>query len=336
MKLASRRTNLGRTASRRDILAGALGGAALIGTRGAIAQNYPSKLITIVVPFSAGGSTDVIARLLAEKLRTLLGATIIVENRPGAGGAIGVASVARSEPNGYTLLVGPSGAMALVPLTSKQSPYDAIRDFTPVAAMHKHPLFLWARSDGGYRSLEELVSASKSGKSIAMALTGHGNPTHYASFLLGKEMGIDFVEVPYNGGAQVPLSILKGEVDVGFIPAADMQPLIDSGSVRALLVTSKNRSAAFPDAPTLSQFGLNEPEIDIWVGLFGPRGLPEDIVAKVSHAVSTIYASGELDKHLGTSEKMSGTPSELATTLATDVAKYRRFIEAAAFLRDQK
>jgi tripartite-type tricarboxylate transporter receptor subunit TctC len=327
--------SIGRT-RRRSLLAGALGSVALIGPKGAIAQTYPSKLITIVMPYAAGGSTDVIARAIADKLRTLLGVPIIVENKPGGGGAIGSASVARAEPNGYTLLLTPSGAIAIAPLSMTPPPFDAVKDFTPVAALHKYQLFLYARSDGGYRSMEELIAAHKAGKSISMAITGVGNSTHYCAFWLAKETGIDFVNVPYSSGAQVAMSIMKGEADVGFLPAADMQPQINSGAVRMLLVASKNRSTAFPDVPTVSKFGLKEPEIDVWIGLLGPRGLPGDIVTKVSGAVSDVYKSGALDRYLESSEKMSGTPAELATVLAADVTKYRRFIEAAGVLRDQK
>jgi len=216
------------------------------------------------------------------------------------------------------------------------SPFDAVKDFTPVAALHKYQLFLYARRDGGYRSMDEPIAAHKAGKSISMAITGVGNYTHYCAFWLGKELGIDFVNVPYSSGAQVAMSILKGEADVGFLPAANMQPQINSGAVRMLLVASRNRSAAFSDVPTVSKLGLKEPEIDVWIGLFGPRGLPEDIVAKLSGAVSNVYKSGTVDRYLESSEKMSGTPTELATVLASDVVKYRRFIEAAGSLRDLK
>lgn len=142
--------------------------------------------------------------------------------------------------------------------------------------------------------------------------------------------------IVHNGGAPSILAILKGEVDAGFLPAADAQSQVESGDVRAFLVTSKNPSAAFPDVPTLTSAGLKEPELGVWMGLFGPSGVREDIVSKVSGAVSTVYASGVLDKHLGTSTKMSGSATELATALASDIVKYRRFIEAAGFLRDQK
>jgi tripartite-type tricarboxylate transporter receptor subunit TctC len=229
-----------------------------------------------------------------------------------------------------------SGAIAIAPLSMTPSPFDAVKDFTPVAALHKYQLFLYARRDGGYRSMDEPIAAHKAGKSISMAITGVGNYTHYCAFWLGKELGIDFVNVPYSSGAQVAMSILKGEADVGFLPAANMQPQINSGAVRMLLVASRNRSAAFSDVPTVSKLGLKEPEIDVWIGLFGPRGLPEDIVAKLSGAVSNVYKSGTVDRYLESSEKMSGTPTELATVLASDVVKYRRFIEAAGSLRDQK
>jgi len=321
---------------RRSLLAGALGSAALIGSKTAIAQAYPSKLITIVMPYAAGGSTDVIARAIADRLRTSLGVPIVVENKPGGGGAIGSAVVARAEPNGYTLLLTPSGAIAIAPLAMKPSPFDAVKDFTPVAALHKYQLFLYARSDGGYKSMEELIAAHKAGKSISMAITGVGNSTHYCAFWLGKELGIDFVNVPYSSGSQVAMSIVKGEVDVGFLPAADLQPQINSGAVRMLLVASKNPSAAFPDVPAVSKFGLKEPQIDVWIALLGPRGLPDEIVTKLSAAVSEVYRSGAVDKYLDSSEKMSGTPTELAQVLATDVVKYRRFIDAAGFLHDQK
>lgn len=335
VKLATATRNSGGLVNRRKVLAGAVGGAALIGTRGASAQNYPSRLITMVMPFAAGGSTDVIARVIAEKLRTMLGANIIIENRQGAGGAIGAASVARAEPDGYTLLFTPSGAVAIAPLVMKPNPFDALKDLTPVAALHKYQLFLYARTDGGYKSMADLVAAHKAGKSISMAVTGRGNSTHYSTYTLEKETGINFVNVPYNSGSQATLSIMKGETDVGFLPAVDVQPMIDAGTIRALMVTSKNPSPAFPDVPGLSQIGLNGPEIDVWIALFGPRGLPEDIVAKLSRALTEVYRSGDLDKYLGGCEKMSGTPAEAATTLASDVAKYRRFIESG-FLQEQK
>ncbi len=321
-------------ANRRTVLAGALGSAALIGTKDADAQAWPSKLITIVMPYAAGGSTDVIARAIADKLRASLGVPLIVENKPGGGGAIGSAFVARAEPT-IRLLLTPSGPIAIAPLAMKPSPFDAIKDFTPVAALHKYQLFLYARSDGGYKSMEELIAAHKAGKHDE-SMKGVGNSTHYCAFWLGKELGIDFVNVPYSSGSQVAMSIVKGEVDVGFLPAADLQPQINSGAVKMLLVASKNPSAAFPDVPTVSKFGLKEPEIDVWIALFGPRGLPDEIVAKLSAAVSEVYKSGAVDKYLDSSEKMSGTPTELAQVLATDVVKYRRFIDAAGFLRDQK
>ena len=337
MKLAAEAINSAGLVDRRTVvLAAALGSATLIGTKGAIAQNYPSRLITIVMPYAAGGSTDVIARVIADKLRALLGATIIVENRQGAGGAIGATLVARAEPDGYTLLLTPSGAIAIAPLVMKPSPFDPVKDLTPVAALHKYQLFLYARTDGGYRSMEELLSAHKAGKSISMAVTGRGNSTHYSAFTLGKETGIEFVNIPYNSGSQAALSIMKGEADVGFLPAVDVQPQIDSGAIRALLVTSQTPSPAFPDVPGLSKFGLKGPEIDVWIGLFGPRGLPEDIATKLNRALSTIYNSGELDKYLKGCEKMSGSASELAATLAKDVEKYQRFIVAADFSQEQK
>lgn len=336
VKLEKAANQAGLLDRRTVVLAAALGGATLLGTRRATAQNYPSRLITIVMPYAAGGSTDVIARVIAEKLRTMLGANIIVENRQGAGGAIGASSVARAEPDGYTLLFTPSGAIAIAPQVMKPNPFDPIKDLTPVAALHKYQLFLYARADGGYRSMEEMLAAHKAGKSISMAVTGRGNSTHYSAFTLGKETGIEFVNIPYNSGSQAALSIMKGEADVGFLPAVDVQGQIDSGAIRALLVTSKDPSPVFPDVPGLSKFGLKGPEIDVWIGMLGPRGLPQDIATKLSGALSTIYNSGELDKYLKGCEKMSGSAAELATTLASDVEKYRLFVEAAGFMKEQK
>lgn len=182
------------------------------------------------MPYAAGGSTDVIAPAIADKLRLSLGVPIIVENKPGGGGAVGSASVARAEPNGYTLLLTLSGAVAIAPLAMKPSPFVALKDFTPVAALHKYQLFLYARSAGGYKSMEELIAPHKAGKSISMAITGVGNSTHYCAFWLGKELGIDFVNVPYSSGSQMAMSTVKGEVDVGFLPAADLQSQINSGA----------------------------------------------------------------------------------------------------------
>lgn len=317
---------------RTAILGGMAGAAALMGQRSAFAQKYPSRPITIVVPYSPGGSTDVIARVIASKLNTLLDGVVIVENKPGAAGAIGAVSVARAKPDGYTFLIAPSGITALLPLTVEPAPFGP-DDFAPVASMHTQPLVLVARSNGGYRSLDELRTASKAGKWITMGESGLGNTAHYCSFQLGKEMEIQFSSVPYKGGAPQSLAILNGEVDLGFLAGADAAPQIESGAMRALLVSTKNRSAVFPDVPPLSQFGLNEPDIESWNALYAPRGVPDEAVAKVGAAVATIYGSGALDKFLAGSEKISRSPAEIMAHLKSDTEKFRRFVQLSGFRR---
>lgn len=336
MKSDSPAKHPGTGVNRRTAMLGGLAGAAtLIGQRGAFAQKYPSKPITVVVPYAAGGSTDVIARIIAGKLNTLLDGVVIVENKPGASGVIGAVSVARAKPDGYTFLMAPSGIIALMPVIVEPPPFE-INDYVPVASMHTQPLVLVARSNGGYQSIDELRAAHKAGKRITMGESGLGNTAHYCSFQLGKEMGIDFVSVPYKGGAPQALAIRTGEVDAGFLAGADAVPQIESKEMRALLVSTKKRSAVFPDVPPLSQFGLKEPDIESWNAFYAPRGLPEEIASKVGAAISTIYKSGDLDKFLTGSAKISYSSAEIVAHLKSDTEKFRTFVKLSGFSQGMK
>lgn len=329
-------TRSGTGVSRRAaILGGMAGAAALMGPRGALAQKYPSRPITIVVPYSPGGSTDVIARVIANKLNTMLDGVVIVENKPGAAGVIGAVSVVRAKPDGYTFLMAPSGITALLPVTADPPPFT-LDELAPVASMHTQPLVLVARSNGGYQSLDELKAAYKAGKRITSGESGLGNTAHYCSFQLAKELKIEVTSVPYKGGAPQSLAILNGEVDLGFLAGADAVPQIESGAMRALLVSTKNRSAVFPNVPPLSQFGLNEPDIESWNALYAPRGVPEEVVARVGAAIATIYGSGALDKYLTGSEKISIPPAEIVARLKSDTEKFRRFVQLSGFSQGMK
>ena len=317
------------TTSLRSILAVAL---LLVAAPVAHAQTYPSRTITIVVPFPPGGAQDIAARLVAGKMTGQLGQTVIVENRPGAAGTVGSASVARAAPDGYTLLIGSLGATVITPTAKKDVGYDPRTAFTAIAGMTSQPLILIVPESSPYKTLGDLVAAGRqrTGK-LNYATAGIGSVSNFASEQFNKTLGTDFVHVPYAGSAPALRALMSGEVAMYFAAASDAVARLKGGSVRGLLVTLPQRVPSAPDVPSLGDAGLKDPYVDMWFGLMGPAGLQSEIVVKLNAAVQVALKDPALQQALVGSEITPGTPEEFAATLKASLERVARQVEETRF-----
>jgi len=259
---------------------------ALLAVTPAAAQDYPTRNIKIVIAFPAGGPTDFVGRLLADKFKDLLGQTVIVENKPGANGAIGAESVAKAAPDGHTLFLTTSGAVTITPNLRADTPYDTLRDFAPISEVVGNTEVLVVRPELGVNSAKDLVAMAKAKPAtLAFASTGVGSPPHIALELLQGAAGVKFVHVPYRGAAPAITDVLGGQVATMFADAPVLMPHIQAGKLNAIGVASGARNPMLPDVPTLREQGYADTVVDNWYGLLAPAKTPTAIIAKLNQAV---------------------------------------------------
>jgi len=240
---------------------------------------YPDKPIRLVVPFGAGGGTDVLARLLADRLARSLGVSVIVDNKPGAGGTIGTDSVAKARPDGYTLLMGTNATLALAPGLYRQLPYDPIGDLTPITSFASGPSVLVVNVAVPAQDVPSLISYIKSNPDkLNYGSAGNGSMAHIATGLFNQKANVKTVHIPFKGGAAAMQELVAGRLQFMVAGPVETIPLSDAGKVRALAVTSKTRFAGLPNLPTLAEAGLPGYEIANWFGVFGPKALPDEVV----------------------------------------------------------
>jgi tripartite-type tricarboxylate transporter receptor subunit TctC len=271
----------------------------------AIAQTYPSRPVTMIVPASAGGPTDAIARVLSERLTANLGGTVLVDNVAGAGGSIGVGKVARSQPDGYTLGIGQWSHYVLNGATYAL-PYDLLADFAPISLIVTGPLLLVSRKDLPASDLKGLIAWLKANPDKATAGTGGvGSPPHISGVFFQKMTGTQFQFVPYRGTAPAMRDLLAGQIDIMIDQASNVLPQLRVGAIKAFAVTSKERLPSAPDVPTVDEAGLPGLYVSVWHGLWAPKGTPADIIAKLNRAV--VKSLGES----GTTEKLAALGQEI-------------------------
>jgi len=259
---------------------------ALLAVTPAAAQDYPTRNIKIVIAFPAGGPTDFVGRLLADKFKDLLGQTVIVENKPGANGAIGAESVAKAAPDGHTLFLTTSGAVTITPNLRADTPYDTLRDFAPISEVVGNTEVLVVRPELGVNSAKDLVAMAKAKPAtLAFASTGVGSPPHIALELLQGAAGVKFVHVPYRGAAPAITDVLGGQVATMFADAPVLMPHIQASKLKAIGVASGARNPMLPDVPTLREQGYADTVVDNWYGLLAPAKTPPAIIAKLNQAV---------------------------------------------------
>jgi tripartite-type tricarboxylate transporter receptor subunit TctC len=264
----------------------------------AFAQAWPAKPLHVVVPVGAGSSTDIVHRLVLEQLSVVLGQPVVVENRVGAGGTIGTALVAKAKPDGYTLLANGS-AHTIAPVLYKSLPYDAARDFVPVAPVGSSPSVLVVAPASGFKTVQALTAAAKAHPgTITFSSVGIGTATHLAAERFASSAGIDAVHVPFKGGAEAMLEVIAGRVDFFFGPVALVLPHVREGRLLALAVNTTKRSPALADVPTLQEAGIANAEYPIWYGLFAPAGTPSAIVQRVNQETMKVLAMPSLREKL--------------------------------------
>ncbi|GAA5237153.1 tripartite tricarboxylate transporter substrate binding protein [Verticiella sediminum] len=328
---------LGQSLSRRDVLAlglgSALGGAGILARAAESADAYPSKPIKLVMPFAAGGGTDLIGRVVAHAIDAILGQPIIVDNRPGAGGSIGTSVVAKSAPDGYTLAVGTTATHAMNEFLYGKLPYDPANDFTPVTRLVKITNVLAVPVDSPIKSFQDLLSAAKSnpGK-LSYGIVAIGSSAHLASeqFRIGAD--IDAVGIPYNNQVTAITDLITTRLDFMFDSIGNVRPNLLAGKLRALAVTSLERSPFLPDVPTVAELGLPGFTALGWVGLFAPAGTDPAIVNKLASVVSQAYESNKDIKEFSTNTSFdfeTMPPAQFAEFVVAERIKWGGVIKQA-------
>jgi len=306
----------------------ALGGAALP-TRAQ--AKWPAKPITYVVPFAAGGTTDVLGRLVGQRLSTILGQPVVIDNKPGAGGNVGSAITAKAAPDGYTIQGGTISSHAINVSLYANMPYDPVRDFVPVALIGTLPNVLVVNVASPYRAVADVVAAAKGRQNLSYSSSGAGTSQHLSGELFKNMAGVDILHVPYKGSSPSMQALLGEQVTMCFENILSCIPLIQSGKLRALGVTSATRASGLPEVPTMAEAGLQGFEIVSWQGIFAPAGTPAPIVDQLAAAVGQILREPEVKaKLLGLGlEPSTMTQPQFAAFQKAEVAKWAKLIKAA-------
>ena len=305
--------------------------AALFAASAAAAQEWPSKPVRWVVPFPPGGSLDIVSRMMQNRVAEGLGQPIVIENRGGAGGAVGTAEVARSAPDGYTFLFTLS-SHTINPLLYKLS-YDVERDFAPVSLIVSIPQLLAVNPATPFKSINDLVAAAKAqpGK-LSFASAGNGTPSHIAGELLKLKTGIDLVHVPYKGGGPAVADTIAGHVPILFLTAAVVIEHARAGKLRPLAVTTRKRSPGAPEIPTVAEaLGLPDYEVDSWIAMFAPARTDRSVIARMQKEIARVVQLPDVRARLieQTADPVASSPEELERLVKTELGKWAEVIRAA-------
>jgi tripartite-type tricarboxylate transporter receptor subunit TctC len=337
MAMTPRRSAIGIAALLAACLAACLA-ASLAASLGATAQEpaYPDRPITMIVTFAAGGSSDVLARTVAEAMSRGLGQQIAVVNKPGAGGHTGAEIVAHATPDGYTILFGTNGTLGIGPALYKNLRYDPAHDLVPVGLLHKLPLLLIVNPAVPAKNLAELIAYARGnpGK-LSFASAGVGSVSHLAGELFRQEAKIDILHVPYKGGGEAMKDLLSGQVSMMLETIPNALPSTSNGQMRAIGVTTKERSAAAADIPTLAESGLPGFDVSAWTGLFVPAGTPAAVVDRLNAETRKI---ADDQQYVAAIQRMatdvaSSSPQEFATFVRDDVTRWNKVIDGAGIPR---
>jgi tripartite-type tricarboxylate transporter receptor subunit TctC len=298
----------------------------------ALAQTYPAKPVKLLIPFPPGGNTDIVGRLMAHKLSEAFGQQVYIENRGGAGGTIGAEAAAKSPPDGYTLFFGTTGTLASAPALQPNLRYDPVKGFAPISTLANAPVVVLVRGDMPVASLRELIALAKSKPGeLKFGSAGTGHFVHLAGEMFKGAAGVDLFHVPFKGVAAALIDVLGGRIELMFDAAAQYEPHLKSGKLRALAVAHPKRLARLPDVPTTAEAGLPGYELASWFGLLAPAGTPGDIVQRVNAEVLKALASREAVETLQKLglEPAGSSPQRYAAMIAEDGSRWREVVNAA-------
>lgn len=289
-------------------------------------DRWPSKPISLIVPYAPGGTSDVLARILAAKLHDKLGQTFVVENKPGAGGNIGTNLVAKAKPDGYTFLVGSGGPIVIAGALYPKLPYRPETDFTPVSPLAKASFVVAVNAKSGLNSIQDIISKGKTGQ-LSYGSAGSGSPQHIIGEMFNVEAKTRLQHIPYKGSGPLLNDLVGGQVALAFENPLPIMPQVKAGNIKVLAITSAERSPLFPDIPTLAESGVKGFDAQPWYGMLAPAGLPSDITEKMNNAVQSVLASpGVVAQLKGQgAEPLTMKPTQFRTLIGSDI---RRWSEA--------
>jgi tripartite-type tricarboxylate transporter receptor subunit TctC len=297
----------------------------------AAAQEYPTRPIKLIVPFPPGGGTDILARVVAQKMAENNKWTVVVDNRPGAGGNIGVDAAAKSNPDGYTLVMGQTSNLAIAPALQKKLPYDPQKDLVPVALVGQGPVAVVVRTESPYKSFAELLAAAKAKPaSVTMASPGNGTVAHLSGVQIMNVAGVKFEHVPYKGAGAAMPDLLGGNVDFFMSSVPTVQSHVANGKVRALAVTSVKRSPVLPDAPAIGETYKGFDAVT-WFGILAPAGTPKPIIAKLNAEINKALQDPKVRETIAKEggEIMGGTPEQMAEHIKREIANWAPVVKAS-------
>lgn len=296
----------------------------------AMAQAWPSKPIRIVVPFPPGGGTDIIARETSQRVAKATGWTFVIDNKPGAGGNLGVDAVAKSPPDGYTIVIGQSSNLAINPSLYAKLPYDPQKDLAPIVMVASAPLVMVTGIPTPHKTLADAVNAAKAKPGhINFASPGNGTVAHLTSELFQKAAGVKMQHVPYKGASQAMTDVISGTVDLYMSSVPTLLGHIRQGKVRALAVTSARRVDDLPDVPTINESGYKGFDAVTWFGLLAPAGTPKDVIAKLNSEFNKALKQPELAKRLGDegADPAGGTPEQFAALIRDEIPRWGKVVK---------
>ena len=296
----------------------------------AFAQSYPSRPIKLIVPFPAGGGTDAVAREVANKVATQQGWTVIVDNRPGSGGNLGVDAAAKATPDGYTIVLGQTSNLAINPTLYSKLPYNPVKDLAPIGLIASSPLVLVVASDSPYKTLADLIAAAKARPdAINYASSGSGTVAHLAVEQFQKLAGIKLTHVPYKGAAQGATDLIGGQIQLYMSSIPTLIGHIRNGKMRALAVTSEKRVNDLPSVPTVGESGYKGFEAVTWFGLAGPAAMPKDAVTKLNGAFNKALQDAEVKKKLEGQgvDVLGGTPEQFGKLIQDDIGRWGKAVK---------